>query len=75
MQEETIYMPLLNEGVLVWAPIQAESLGEGLFLVLGPMPSDQQWQFGPGSIVRAQMHDFSGGERGVAAFEIAALKH
>jgi len=66
---ETIYMPLLNENVEVWAPVQAESLGSGRYRILGPRPDDEEWAFSVGSVVNARMTCFSGGESGMAAFE------
>jgi hypothetical protein len=64
---ETIYMPLLDEGTDVWAPVQAEKLESGLFRGLGPMPRDQEWTFAPGAIVRGELHRFSDGSDGVVA--------
>jgi hypothetical protein len=60
MPIETIYMPLMNENVTVWAPVQAENLGGNRFRVLGPMPDADEWAFGPGSIVNARVTRFSG---------------
>jgi hypothetical protein len=58
----TIHIELLDEGVAVWLPAQAESRGDGTFLVLGPMDEDEEWQFPPGTVVRfiEQAHQESG---------------
>jgi len=74
MTVQMIYMPLLNENAIVWAPVQAENLGDDLFRVLGPMPEDEEWKFAAGSVVKAHLTRFSGGEEGIAAFEISALQ-
>ena len=71
MNTETIYMPLLNEGVEVWAPVRAEKLGERRFLVLGPMPDHEKWKFAANSIVMTRTTDFAGGKQGLAAYRIA----
>jgi hypothetical protein len=65
-RRETIYMPLLNDGTDVWAPVLAEQIGEGRYRVLGPMPEDQEWRFGPGELVKVEKRTFSGGEIGLA---------
>ena len=51
-----IFVRLLGEGVDVWRPVEAERLGDDLYLV-----TDQQydrelehWQFEPGSRVRCE---------------------
>ncbi|MFP5237117.1 MAG: hypothetical protein ACLGSD_14545 [Acidobacteriota bacterium] len=47
MPVETIYIALLNEGTSVWRPIEAERLADGTYLILGPMPEDEEWEFKP----------------------------
>lgn len=39
----TIYMPLLDEGTDVWAPVEAEDLKSGRYRIVGATPEDQQW--------------------------------
>ena len=63
----TIYMPLLNEGADVWAPVKAFRLNNGRYRVLGPAPKDQEWTFAPGAIVRSQRHTFGDDFQGVVA--------
>ncbi|MDQ2859972.1 MAG: hypothetical protein M3T55_04430 [Pseudomonadota bacterium] len=67
MTAETIYMPLLNEGTDVCAPVQAINLGDGGFRVLGPVPDDQQWAFAPGNIVCVRFKKFRDGWEGFVA--------
>ncbi len=63
---ETIYMPLVGEGVDVWRPVLAERLEMGRYRVLGPVPESEQWLFAPGSIVHVEMKRLSEGEALVA---------
>jgi hypothetical protein len=67
----TIYMPLLDEGVDAWAPIKAQTLEDGLFRILGPMPTDQAWAFAPGALVRGERRLFGDGTEAVAATALA----
>jgi hypothetical protein len=67
MQTETIYMYLLDEGTPVWRPVQAETLGDNLYRVIGPVPDDEVWEFPPGSTVRGQMKTFSDGHEALVA--------
>jgi hypothetical protein len=60
-------MPLLDEGTDAWAPVEAQALGDGLFRVVGSMPSDQQWEFAPGAIVHGEAKVFSDGSNGIVA--------
>jgi hypothetical protein len=68
----TIYMPLLNEGTDVWRPVSAVARPDGTYLVLGPIPVDQEgmedeeWMFAPGTIVLCQPKQLSDGLRSVA---------
>jgi hypothetical protein len=74
MAAETIYMPLLDEGTDVWAPVQAERQSGNAFLVLPPMPDDQLWKFEPGSLVGVRVKIFSGGEDGLVATRLVELE-
>ena len=66
-ESPTIYMPLLNEGTDVWAPVRAERISGSYYRVLGPQPDDQEWEFPTDSIVRVVQRTFSGGETALAA--------
>ncbi|MBX3431170.1 MAG: hypothetical protein KF779_16405 [Hyphomonadaceae bacterium] len=48
-----IFVRLLGEGVDVWRPVQAQRLGDDLYLVLDQQYDRdvEQWQFEPGSRV------------------------
>jgi hypothetical protein len=68
----TIYMPLLNEGVEVWRPVEATHLTADTYRVERRMPSGEDWAFVPGTFVRCERKTFSGGEVGLTAIEVAA---
>jgi hypothetical protein len=71
MTTETIYVPLLDEGVDVWRPVPAHRVEQDVFVILRPDsydPSDESWEFPPGSIVRCRNRQTSGGTV-LAAYE------
>ena len=51
---EQIYVELLDDGVQVWAPVDAEKLDDGVYQLPKVSPSDQIWTFAPGSLVRCE---------------------
>ncbi len=66
---DPIYMPLVNEGTDVWAPVWADPFGRGFWRVRGPLPLGQLWAFPPGSVVAVVHRTFSSGEAGLVALE------
>ena len=60
-ERSTVYVALLDEGTNVWRPVNGESVGLGLFRLLGSVPSDENWQFQPGEVVRCENRNLSGG--------------
>ena len=68
----TIYMPLLDEGVDVWRPVEATHLSTGAYLVEGEVPVGEEWAFDPGTVVRCERKRFSGGEEGLTAVEVVS---
>lgn len=59
----TIHVRLLDEAVDVWRPVEAMELNNGLFLILPqPVPSEESWEFLPGEVVAAAIHDSGGRE-------------
>ena len=54
---DTIHIPLLNEGTAVWRPAPAHRLDASTYIVLRPDsydPDDEEWEFPPGSVVICQ---------------------
>ena len=68
MPHQTIYVALLDEGVDVWRPVQAERVRTGVFRILpmNPDPEDERWEFPPGSVVRCEEREVSEGRALVA---------
>ena len=58
----TIFMPLLGGATDVWRPVKVTPLAGAVYRVEGPMPSEENWQFSPGSLVRLEWQKFSDGE-------------
>ena len=69
--QQTVYVNLLDEGVDVWRPVQADEIGGGCFRLHGPVPETESWQFQPGAIVRCKERWLSGGYCLVAAELVA----
>ena len=55
----TIYIRLLDESVDCWRPTSADQHGE-VFVVLGPTPDDEHWEFQPGARVLCRKQTFEG---------------
>jgi hypothetical protein len=49
---QTVYVELLDEGVDVWRPVEAESDGDAVVRLPDHAPEGEQWAFPPGSRVR-----------------------
>lgn len=62
MATVTIYMPLRNEGIDCWRPVEAEALGAETYRVNGPVPEEEEWEFPPGAIVRCRYRVFANGQ-------------
>lgn len=65
MTTETIYIPLLDEGVTVWRPARAERLSDGSYRVLPTSdydPADESWQYPPGTRVICEPKQLSDGQ-------------
>jgi hypothetical protein len=68
-QFATVFVALLGEGVDVWRPVTAESLGSGFYRLAGSVPDTEIWQFSPGTVVRCESHTFTDGDCGLIAVE------
>jgi hypothetical protein len=68
-----IYVALLDEGVDVWRPVQAEHVSDNRYRILGQHydRSIETWQFEPGDVVLCEMIESSDG-RILAATKKAA---
>ena len=64
-----IYMPLLDEGVETWRPVDATPLSGDTYRVDSALPDDEEWAFPPGAIVRCEQRTFYDGELGLTAIE------
>jgi hypothetical protein len=61
---EELYVALLDEGIDVWRPTQAEKLPDGSYKLLPTPdydPEDEKWEFPPGSQVIAERKQLSSG--------------
>jgi hypothetical protein len=65
-----IYMPLQDEGTLVWRPVEARILGD-CYCVIGSMPNDESWKFSPGTVVKCEFAVLSDGTRGLVPTAIS----
>ena len=72
-------MPLLNEGVDVWAPVDVAKVNDDTYIVLsrGYRPDDEDWQFVPGTIVRCVWRKLSGEPEDVltVSSEVPEINH
>lgn len=62
---DTIYVPLLDEGVTAWRPTTADRLPDGTYRVRPTPdydPDDEKWEFPPGSRVLCEMKRLSDGD-------------
>jgi hypothetical protein len=60
-----IYIQLLDEGTIVYRPTLGEMLKENIFKVLPTEhydPSDEVWEFPPGTLVRCEYKNLSHGK-------------
>ncbi len=66
--ESLIYVRLLDEGTDVWRPVVARRVEGNCYQILlsQVIPNDEQWEFGPGTIVLCRLRTLSGGTRLVA---------
>jgi hypothetical protein len=65
--ELIVYVFLPDEAVDVWRPAAARHLRDDLYVLCGPIPEDEVWEFQPGEVVRCEERGFAGGARGLTA--------
>lgn len=58
-----IYMPLLDEGIEVWRPVEAHKVGENRYKIPESVkvPDDENWAFQPGTTVLCKLRAFQDG--------------
>ena len=61
-----IYVELLNEGVETWRPVAAIAEEGGIYLLPDEQGENEEWAFPPGSRVRRETRELSGGFAQVA---------
>jgi hypothetical protein len=59
MATQTIYVELLDEGVDVWRPVQAELESDDIFRLPHTAAASETWRFPPGSRVRCELRNLS----------------
>ena len=60
---QIVYVPLLNEGTSVVRPTQGVKLAESVYRTLPTVaydPSDEEWEFPPGSVVECVLETRNG---------------
>jgi hypothetical protein len=55
-ERDTIYVALLDEGIDVWRPVEAQKLSRDRYLIVDQAydPGIERWEFEPGSVVRCR---------------------
>jgi hypothetical protein len=55
-KRDTIYVALLDEGIDVWRPVEAERISPDSYLIVeqGYDPTIERWEFEPGTVVRCR---------------------
>ncbi len=69
-KEVSIYVTMVGEGMNMLRPVRAEHLGRDFYIIVEDMPSDENWEFVPGQVVRCKKKNLSNG-KGLVAFEEA----
>ena len=73
MTTTIVYVELLDEGVRVWRPAEAEELGGGRYRLIATPDYDdstESWKFVPGTVVRCEQVDLGSGPVPVAVESI-----
>jgi hypothetical protein len=56
----TVYVALLEEGVELWRPVQAEHVAGDLDCITETQPGDEAWPFAVGDVVRCKERTLGG---------------
>jgi hypothetical protein len=71
MSQRKVYVALLDEGTDVWRPVDAEHVREDEYLLCGPIPEGEVWEFQPGDVVHCRKRTLSNGSTELVAFSRA----
>jgi hypothetical protein len=63
---KTVYVQLLDEGIDVWRPVEAEYLGGDRYRLIGAVPEDEVWPFAVGDVVKCEVRRLRDGRVTVA---------
>ena len=72
-EPQQVYVALLDEGVDCWRQVDAQHVGEDQYVLSGPIPGDEVWEFQPGETVRYRERTFQGGATGLVAPEFNVM--
>jgi hypothetical protein len=61
-KRDTIYVALLDEGIDVWRPVEAQMLSPDTYLIVDQDydPRTERWEFEPGTAVRCRKENRHG---------------
>jgi hypothetical protein len=61
-ERDTIYVALLDEGIDVWRPVEAERLARAPYLIVDQNYDRgiERWEFEPGTVVRCRKENRDG---------------
>jgi hypothetical protein len=61
-ERDTIYVALLDEGLDVWRPVEAQKLSPDRYLIVEQDydPGIERWEFEPGTVVRCRKEKRNG---------------
>jgi hypothetical protein len=61
-ERDTIYVALLDEGIDVWRPVEAQRLSPDRYLIVdqGYDPGIERWEFQPGTVVTCRTEQRDG---------------
>lgn len=73
MQTTQIFMPLLNEGMECWRPVEALALGGNLFCVVSHPDVEEAWKHPHNAVVLCEPRIFADGETGWVACALGPI--
>jgi hypothetical protein len=70
-KRDTIYVALLDEGIDVWRPVEAQEVSPDTYLIVDRDydPPTERWEVQPGTVVRCRRENRDGGQILVATEE------